>query len=155
MKNPTNQQAQALFIVIETIWSAVTLYVGHVSVDCKVITMATSIHPSLSCLFSFYTIPIFHLSNDFFTCKYIHMYTFYPFPVLVAVYSGSVCILNCSDFLCAGATMSPTYLPEGGEHCHEEQPTTPLPQFIEDWLHTFTSWPAEHKSLALNAIISA
>ena len=31
--NPTNQQPQALFIVIDTIWSAVTIYVGHVPVD--------------------------------------------------------------------------------------------------------------------------
>ena len=33
LRNPTNQQVQALFIVIETIWSAVTIYVGHVPVD--------------------------------------------------------------------------------------------------------------------------
>ena len=42
----------------------ITILLGHVPVDClgsKVITMATCIHPSWSCLPPFYTIPIFPL----------------------------------------------------------------------------------------------
>lgn len=43
----------------------------------------------------------------------------------------------------------------GEEHeFEEEQPATPLPQFVQEWLATFTSWPAEHKAMALNGLIS-
>ena len=46
------------------------------------------------------------------------------------------------------------YLLGEGEDWEEEQPASPLPQFVEDWLATFTSWSAENKAVALNGIIS-
>ncbi len=34
-----------------------------------------------------------------------------------------------------------------------EQPSLPLPSFIDSWLSSFTSWSTEHKQAALNAIV--
>ena len=80
------------------------------------------------------------------SCIYVcvYIYTWYDIrPVCKTLYS--------SDSLCAGAS---AYLLGEGEDWEEEQPAVPLPQCVEEWLATFTSWSAEYKAVALNGIIS-
>lgn len=60
-----------------------------------------------------------------------------------------------SDSLHTSATGSSAYLLGEGQDVGEEPPATPLPLFIQEWLAIFTSWPAEHKAMALNGLISA
>ena len=73
--------------------------------------------------------------------------------------NGQICSLSSRDYPCARVPMQAFLLEEGEDsqqqqQQQQQQPATHLPQFIEDWLGTFTSWPVEHKTLALNAIVS-
>ena len=63
-------------------------------------------------------------------------------------------MFHSRDPLCASAAGPSAYLLGEGEDLEEEQPATPLPQFIEEWLATFNSWSVENKAVALNGIIS-
>ena len=79
------------------------------------------------------------------------------FVLYSLVFCHVLCILVkctfCSrDYLCAG---SPVHLLcSEGNQCGDEQPCTPLPHAIEDWVHIFLSWSPECKSKALDAMIS-
>ena len=74
--------------------------------------------------------------------------------ILHHVCSNTLHVFYSRDSLCASAAGPSVYLLGEGEDWEEEQPASPLPQFVEEWLATFTSWSAENKAVALNGIIS-